>query len=193
MSKTFGAGLLFIAAAIVTVVLGTLLDLQIDSVFFGLTIGAILALVNDNSSALGRLGGFAVGIVVTMAGYIIRVLMLNESLLGQILFAIIVALLITAICGLTRGHLPLWSGLTGAALVVGSYEASFLQAPQDITTNLIASVSMALVPMAIAFIAGILIRPEIIRDDEDQNDQNAEARDEAPTQSTQEQTTTSGV
>lgn len=171
MSKTFGAGLLLIAAAIVTIILGQALDLQIDSVFFGLAIGGVLALVNDNSSTLGRLGGFAVGLVVTMAGYIIRILALNESLMGQILFAVIVLVLIAVICGVTGGRLPLWSGLVGAALVTGSYEASFLDAPQDITTNLFSSVSTALVPMAIAFIAGILIRPEIKRGGDDEKAQ----------------------
>lgn len=189
MGKTFIAGLLFIAAAIVTIVLGAVLDLKIDSVFFGLAIGAALALVNDKSGTIGRLGAFAVGLVVTMAGYIVRILVLNESLLGQILFAVLVGLLIAVICGVTAGRLPLWAGMVGAALVAGSYEANFLAVPQDIATNLFAAVSMALVPMAIAFIAGILIRPEIVRDSEDEDVDT----DTAPTNTSNEQTTKSGV
>ncbi|MCH9815146.1 MAG: hypothetical protein K0U64_01680 [Actinomycetia bacterium] len=162
MGKTFIAGLLLALAAIVTIIVSSVMGLDIDSVFFGLTVGAVLALVNDKSGVLGRIGGFLVGVVVTMAGYIIRILALNESLVGQILFAVIVALLIAGICAVTSGRLPIWSGFLGAGLVAGSYEASFLAAPQDITTDLFTNVSQALVPMAIAFLAGIFVKPEIV-------------------------------
>ena len=174
MNRTFAAGLLLIAATIVTIVLGSWLEAPIDSVFFGLTIGGILALVNDGSSTLGRLGGFAVGLIVTMAGYIIRILALNESLMGQILFAIIILVLITVICGVTGGRLPLWSGLVGAAIVTGSYEASFLDAPQEITTYLFSTVSTALVPMAIAFMAGILLRADLKRSGDDEKSDSSQ-------------------
>jgi hypothetical protein len=160
MGKTFGAGLLFIAAAIVTIVVASALNLEIDSVFFGLAIGGVLAFVSDRSAVGWRIGAFVVGLIVTMAGYLIRILALNESLIGQILFAVIVGILIMAICGLSSGRLPLWSGLLGAAFVIGAYESNFLAAPQDITTNLFTNVSMALVPMAIAFLFGIFIKPD---------------------------------
>jgi hypothetical protein len=162
MGKTFIAGLLLVVAAIVTIILQSVMGLEIDSVFFGLMVGAVLALVNDNSSTLGRLGAFLVGLIVAMAGYIIRILVLNESLPGQILFALIAALIIAGICAVTSGRLPLWAGFLGAGLVAGSYEASFLAAPQDITTDLFTNVSQALVPMAIAFLAGIFVKPEIV-------------------------------
>jgi hypothetical protein len=174
MRRTLSAGLLLIAAAIVTIVLGSWLEAPIDSVFFGLTIGGILALVNDDSSTIGRLGGFAVGLVVTMAGYIIRILALNESLMGQILFVVIVLALIAAICSLTRGRMPLWSGLVGAALVAGSYEASFQAAPQDITTSLFSTVSTALVPMAIAFMAGILLKADLLPSGDDEKSDSSQ-------------------
>ena len=162
MGKTFGAGLLFIAAGIVTVIVGGVFDLKIDTVFFGLAVGGVLAMVNENSGTVGRLGAFLIGVVITMAGYIIRILALNESILGQLLYGVLVALLIIVICAATSNRLPLWSGILGIVLVTGTYEASFLQAPQDIQTQLFSTVSMALVPMAIAFLAGIFLKPELV-------------------------------
>lgn len=152
MGKTFIAGLLVIAAAVLAIVLDGALGLGLGSVLLGVAIGGALGLSTDGTP-IGRLGAFLVGFLVALVGYLIRILLLNESTLGSILHILLVLGLVTVICGVTKNRLPLLSGLLGIAAMVGAYEFAFASSPANIQTEIFEYASRVLVPVALGFLA----------------------------------------
>ena len=70
--------------------------------------------------------------------------------------------LITLICALTAGRLPLWAGLLGSALVTGSYATYFENAPQNLLTEMPQYVTASLVPCALAFLAAVFVADKLV-------------------------------
>jgi hypothetical protein len=157
MGKVFIQGVALAIAGFVAIALNQLLNLGLGSIAFGLLIGGILGLVSDGGP-VGRVGAFVVGIVVAMVIYIVRVLFLNDSFGGQVLAMLITLGLLTVICALTAGKLPLWAALAGTALVTGAYETAFVAAPQNVTSELHSHTTAALVPAAFGFLAAVLVQ-----------------------------------
>lgn len=161
MVKVFLQGLAVLVAGLVALILNQLLNLGLGSILFGLAIGSILGLVADGG-AIGRAGAFLVGIVVTLVLYVARVLFLNDSFAGNVVVLLVGLVLITLICALTGGRLPLWAALAGVALVTGAYETSFVAASQNVTTELFQYMTMALVPAAFAFLATVFVADRVV-------------------------------
>lgn len=161
MGKVFLQGLALLIAGIVALILNHFLNLGLGSILFGMAIGGILGLVGDGG-AIGKAVAFVVGIIVAMALYIVRVLFLNDSFAGHVVVLLIGLVLITVICALTFGRLPLWAALAGVALVTGAYETSFVAASQNVTTELFQYTTMALVPAAFAFLATIFVTDRVV-------------------------------
>jgi hypothetical protein len=156
VGKTFLAGGLVLVAIIVLLLFDGLLGLGLGTVFLGVAIGGALGLANDPSTLLGRLGAFVVGFLLAMINYPLRALLLPDNIAGRFVQAIIVVGLLTVVCALTKNRLPLWAGLLGIAAVVGSYEAMFTAAPQNVLSELLPATSKVLLPAAITFLfAGI--------------------------------------
>lgn len=156
MGKVFLQGAVLLVAGIVVLAINQVLNLGLGSITFGLAVGGVLGLVSDGGP-VGRIGSFLVGVVVALVHYLVQVLFLNGSFAGLVVTLVIAFGLITVICALTSGRLPLWAALLGVALVVGAYEAAFVDSPQDITTQLFQYTTMALVPAAIGFLAVIFV------------------------------------
>jgi hypothetical protein len=163
MGKVFVQGLVLAVAGIVALILNQLLNLGLGSIAFGMCVGGVLGLIGQaDGGPVGRAGGFVIGIVVALVFYIVRVLVLPASFGGQVVAIVLALALITIVCALTGGRIPLWSGLLGIALVVGSYETSFVAAPQNVTTELFQYTTMALVPAALAFLAAVFVAPRAL-------------------------------
>ena len=156
MGKVFIQGLALAIAGVVAIALNQLLDLGLGSIGFGLLVGGVLGLVSDGGP-VGRIGGFVVGIIVALVVYIARVLFLNDSFSGQVAAMVITLGLLTLVCALTSGRLPLWSALLGTALVVGAYETSFLANPANVTSELFQYTTMALLPAALGFLVVVFV------------------------------------
>lgn len=154
MGKTFIAGLLLVAAGIVAIVLDGAFGLGLGSVLLGVAVGGALGLSRDGSP-LGRLGAFLVGFLVAIVGYLLRILVLNESALGQILYIAIVVMIVTTVCAVTKNKLPLWAGALGIAAVVGAYELQFVASPQNIQADIFAAAAKVLFPTSLAFLASL--------------------------------------
>jgi hypothetical protein len=103
-----------------------------------------------------------VGIIVAMVLYIVRVLFLNDSFAGHVAALVLGLVLITVICALTSGRLPLWAALAGVALVTGAYETAFIDASQNVTTELFQYTTQALVPAAFGFLATIFVSERLV-------------------------------
>lgn len=161
MGKTFVQGLVIIAAGIVALLLNQLLNLGLGSITFGLAVGGILGLVSDGGP-VGRVGSFVVGMIVAMVLFVLTVLLLNATFLGQTITILIGIGLITVICALTGGRLPLWAGLLGAVLVLGAYGQVFVANPAGILTDLPQYTTMALVPCAVTFLGTIFVADKVV-------------------------------
>ncbi len=156
MGKTFIQGLVLLAAGIVALILNNLLNLGLGSITLGLAVGGILGLVSDGGP-VGRVGSFVVGLVIAMVVYVVSILLLNTSFGGQVVGILIALGLVTLICGLTSGRLPLWAALAGIVLVAGAYGQAFADNPAGILTELPQYVTQALVPAALGFLATIFV------------------------------------
>jgi hypothetical protein len=179
MGKVFLQGLALLIAGLVALILNHFLNLGLGSIVFGLAIGGILGLVGDGG-AIGRAGAFVVGIIVALVQYIVRVLFLNDSFAGNVVVIIIGLLLVTVVCALTSGRLPLWAALAGVALVTGAYETAFVDSPQNVTTQLFQYTTMALVPAAFGFLATIFFSDQIVPASSERGTAPPEPRPMAP-------------
>ncbi len=160
MGKTFVQGLVILAAGIVALLLNQLLNLGLGSITFGLAVGGVLGLVSDGGP-VGRVGAFVVGMIVTMILFVLSILVLNTTFVGQVLTVVIGLGLITVICALTGGRLPLWAGLMGAVLVAGAYSTAFAANPAGILTELPQYTTQALVPCALGFLAAVFVADKV--------------------------------
>lgn len=156
MGKVFVQGLVILVGGIVVLALNEVLNLGLGAITFGIAMGGVLGLVSDGGP-VGRVGSFVVGMVIAMALYVLQALLLNGSFLGSVVSIVIGLGLITVICAVTGGRLPLWAGLLGAALVTGAYQVSFNNAPQNLLTELPMAVTQALVPAAVGFLAAVFV------------------------------------
>jgi hypothetical protein len=161
MGKVFLQGLAVLIAGFVCLVLNQLLNLGLGSVVFGLAMGAILGLVGDGGP-IGKALAFVVGIIVAMVLYIARVLFLNDSFAGNVIVILLGLVLVTVICALTSGRLPLWAALAGVALITGAYETAFVDTPQNLLTELFQYTTMALVPAGFGYLATIFVTDRVV-------------------------------
>lgn len=156
MAKVFVQGGVLALAGIIALALSDVMGLNLGSIVFGLSLGGILGLISQGGP-VGRTLAFLVGVVVAIVQYLIRVLFLNDSLMGNVALILLGLVIITVVCGLTSGKLPLWSALLGVALVTGAYETSFVDAPQNVQVELFTHTTMALVPAALGFLAMVFV------------------------------------
>lgn len=161
MGRTFLQGAVVLVAGIVALLLNEVLNLGLGSIAFGLAIGAILGFVSDGGP-VGRVGAFIVGLIVTMVLFVMSVLLLNTSFAGQVVALVIGLGLITLICALTGGRLPLWAALLGGVLVNGAYQFAFLLNPAGIITELPQYTTQALVPAALGFLAAVFVSDRVL-------------------------------
>jgi hypothetical protein len=157
MRKTLIAGLLLIAAALLTLWLGGLLDLEIDSVLLlGIAAGAVVGLVPD-ASAGRRLAGFALGVFVTLVGYLLRASVLPDTDGGRAVFIVLVLAASVGVVVLSTGKLRLWSVLLGLGVFVGAFEEAYVAAPPRVVDNSITSLTGLALCVAVGFLATALL------------------------------------
>ncbi len=156
MARVWIQGLAIAIAGIVALALNRVLDLGTISILFGLLIGGAVGISKDGS-ALGRTVGFLVGVIAGVAYYGIRLLVLNDSFVGQVVMLLLVVAILTLICALTSGWIPLMSGLLGAGLSIGALEGVY----QNDTTLFLSvaptNVGASLLPAALGLLAGVLV------------------------------------
>ncbi|WP_448630661.1 hypothetical protein [Cellulomonas soli] len=94
--------------------------------------------------------------------------MLPDSPGGRAVAVLVVVLVCLAIAVGTRGRLPLWSALLGAAAMAGSYEQPYVADPSGFLTTSPVSATAVLVTAAAGFVATSLLGPVVQqrRDDE---------------------------
>ena len=153
LRKNFAIGTLLAVAAGLVVLVGTALELELESVaLLGAAMGAVLALVPDRTP-LVRLGGFAAGFVVAWVGYVVRAALLPDTSAGRAVAVFVVIALCAVIAAATADRLPLWTLLLGTAALAGAYEFTFAAAPPELMSTSVATATTLLLSLSIGFCA----------------------------------------
>ena len=164
MRRTMLTGLLLAAAAFFTVVMGALLDLDLDSTaLLGVSAGAVVALVPD-AGVVSRLIGFAAGVVLTLVGYLVRAALLPDTDGGRAVFAALAVALCVAVAAVSLGRLALWATLLGAATFAGAFEAIYDLAPPRVVQNSLDTLTALTLCVAVGFCVTVLAAPQRDRD-----------------------------
>ena len=159
MRRNLLAGLCLAVAAGLLVLVGAWRDLDLESVaLFGAAVGAIVALVPDRTP-LVRLGGFAVGFVAALLGYVLRAMVLPDTSAGRAVAVVFVLLLCVGVSAAAVDRLPLWTLLLGTAGLVGAYEFTYAAAPPELLTTAVDTATSLFLSLAVGFFAASLASP----------------------------------
>lgn len=160
MRRTLLTGLLLVAAAFFTVVMGSWLDLDLDSTaLLGIGAGAVVALV-PHAGVVSRLAGFAVGVVLALVGYLVRAALLPDTDGGRAVFAALVVALCVAAAAVSLERLALWATLLGAATFAGAFEATYELAPPRVVENSMDNLTALALCVAVGFCVSVLAAPQ---------------------------------
>ena len=163
MRRNLLAGLCLAVAAGLLVLVGAWRDLDLESVaLFGAAVGAIVALVPDRTP-LVRLGGFAVGFVAALLGYVLRAMVLPDTSAGRAVAVVFVFLLCVGVSAAAVDRLPLWTLLLGTAGLVGAYEFTYAAAPPELLTTAVDTATSLFLSLAVGFFAASLASPVSVR------------------------------
>ena len=160
LRKELLAGLTLAASAVLVVLIGGWLDLEVTStVLLGAAAGAVVGLVPDRSAAV-RIGGFAAGVLISWIGYFIRAGLLPDTEGGRAVTFALVLLVATGVTVASMGRLPLWSLLLGVGVFAGAYEAAYTVAPPLVLDSSVSTATTLLLTVAIGFMAVSWFGPE---------------------------------
>lgn len=157
MRRSLIAGLVLAVFSALIIGLGDWLGLDLEHIaLLGAALGGVLGLV-PHSLPIGKLGGFAVGFVVAWIGFALRAAVLPDSSSGRAVAAFLVVAVIAAACSVSAGRLPLWSGLLGAAAIVGAYEETYTNAPSQFLQDSPTAGTTVLFAVALGYLATSLV------------------------------------
>ncbi|HET7068723.1 MAG TPA: hypothetical protein VFI21_14065 [Nocardioides sp.] len=156
---TLLSGAVLTVASILVIVLSDGLGLEVESVaLMGAASGAVLALVPMRSPQ-ARLGGFLVGLAASWLSYLVRAGFLPDTTAGHAIAVAFVVVLCTVVAAGSRDRIPLWSTLLGAAVLAGSYETTYIEAPSQVLSTSTSSSTGVLLAVAFGFFAAALVAP----------------------------------
>lgn len=153
MRRLMISGLLLVVAALLTVLIGAWLELDLEhTALLGVAVGAVVALVPDVSVGR-RLAGVALGVFVTLVGYLVRAALLPDTAGGRAVFAALVVALCVGVAAISLSRLPLWTALLGAAAFAGAFEATYDAAPPRVLENSVSMLTTLALCVAVGFLA----------------------------------------
>lgn len=157
--NTLYAGAVLALAAMIAVLAGSVLDLDLESVaLLGAAMGAVIALVPDRTP-LVRLAGFAAGFMIGWAGYIIRAQFMPDTSTGRAVAVGVVVVLCVAVAALSVDRITLWTVILGAGAFAGAYEFTYNAAPPEILSTSLSTATTMAFNVALGFLAGALVAP----------------------------------
>ena len=160
MVRSLVTGLGLAVGAAVIIGLSALFGLELEHVaLLGAALGGVLGLV-PHRPAWGKVVGFLAGFVLAWLGFALRAAVLPDSSAGRAVAAFLVVALIAVVAAASRGRLPLWSGLVGAAAIVGAYEAVYTSAPSQFISESPAAATTVLLAVGLGFLATAVIAPQ---------------------------------
>lgn len=159
MVRTLVTGLCVAAFAAIIIGLSSLFGLGLEHVaVIGAALGAVLGLI-PYRPGWGKVAGFLAGFAVAWIGYALRAAVLPDSSAGRAVAAFVVIAVIGAVAAASAGRLPLWSGLIGAAAIVGAYESVYTNAPSQFMSESPVAASEVLLAVGLGYLAATLVAP----------------------------------
>ncbi|WP_258726316.1 hypothetical protein [Cellulomonas sp. NS3] len=157
MTRPLLAGSVLAALAAVLVLLSGVLGPETQAVaLLGTALGGALGLVPDRPPAQ-RAGAFAAGLAAAWVGYALRAAVLPDAPSGRAVAVLLVVLACTLLAAGTRGALPLWATLLGAAALAGAYEAAYSADPSGVVATSPAAATTVLLAAGAGFVATALL------------------------------------
>ena len=148
------------AAAAMTVVLGSFLDLDLDHAsLLGVALGAVVGLVPQRKS-LHRLVGFGAGFALAWAGYALRAAVLPDSTSGRAVAVLAVVLGCLLVHLASRHTVALRSALVGVAAMVGAYEETYTAAPARFADQSLSAATTVLLAAAVGYLVSAVFAPD---------------------------------
>jgi hypothetical protein len=160
MRTTLLSGAVLTIGSILLIILSSSLGLDVETVaLMGAGSGAVVALIPHRSPML-RLGGFVAGFVLSWVGYLARAGFLPDTATGHAVAVGLVVALCSIVAAVSRDRIPLWSTLLGAAVLAGSYETAYIEAPSQVLSTSMSTSTSVLLAVALGFFAGALVAPQ---------------------------------
>ncbi|WP_374968935.1 hypothetical protein [Terrabacter sp. BE26] len=160
MVRSLVTGLCLAVFAAVIIGLSNVLGLDLEHVaLLGAALGGVLGLV-PHRPAWGKPTGFLAGFLLAWLGFAMRAAWLPDSSAGRAVAAFLVVALVAVVAAVTGGRLPLWSGLVGAASIVGSYESVYTNAPSQFLSESPAAATTVLLAVGLGYLAVNLLAPQ---------------------------------
>lgn len=156
MRRTLIIGLVAAVLGGLAVAIGSWLNLGLSDVLLGTTLGAALALVPGDSYGR-RVAAFLTGFLIAWMGYAVRAAVLPDVTISRVLVVFGSVLLIALACALSRGRLPFWGALLGAAAMTGAYEFTYVAAPYNFLTESVTTATGILVAVAFGFLITLVL------------------------------------
>jgi hypothetical protein len=166
MKKIVVGGLLLIVVTALALLLGSALDIPLGGILFTGGIGVVLGIIKQGGP-VARIVGFVIGFLLAWVAFGLQAALLPQTVGSQIVAAVIVLAIVTAIAALSRDKVPFWSLLLGTATMVGAYQTAFELTPQNFLTESVSSAGGALFGVALGLIvAGFMnLLEEEVHDD----------------------------
>ena len=157
--NTLYAGAVLALAAMIAVLAGSALDLDLESAaLLGGAMGAVIALVPDRTP-LTRLAGFAAGFLIAWAGYVFRAQFMPDTSTGRAVAVGVVVMLCVGLAAASMDRIPLWSVLLGAGAFAGAYEFTYNEAPPELLSTSLSTATTMAFNVAVGFLAGAIVAP----------------------------------
>lgn len=157
MSRPVLVGLLLSALAAALVLASGALGPEVQPVaLLGAALGGALGLVPDRAPA-HRAAGFAIGLLAAWLGYLLRAAALPDTPGGRAVAVLVVVAVCALVAAGTRGAVPLWAALLGAAAMAGSYEAAYAADPTAFVATSPASATAVLLTAGAGFVVTSLV------------------------------------
>lgn len=106
--------------------------------------------------AAGRVGGLLAGAVVGFVAMALLAGFLAQTAASNALVVVLAVVVLTLLAALTRGAVPLWSGLAGYVAFVGLYEPIYEAAPTAFMTDAPVALGTIIVATGVGALAAML-------------------------------------
>ncbi len=157
MGRRLAGGFVLAAVAALIIGLSDVLGLDLQHVaLLGAALGGVLGLVPHRPD-WGKLAGFGVGFVMAWIGFALRAAVLPDAPSGRAVAALVVVAVLAVVAAASGGRLPLWSGLVGAAAIVGAYEETYTNAPSQFLSESPGAATTVLLAVALGYLATALL------------------------------------
>ncbi len=151
MKKIVVGGLLLVVVTALGLYVGSALGVPLAGILFTGGVGVVLGIVKQGGPIM-RIVAFVIGFLLAWVAFGVQAALLPQTVGSQIITSGIVLIIVTAIAALSRDKVPFWALLLGTATMVGAYQTSFENAPQNFLSESLITANGTLLGVAMGLI-----------------------------------------